>query len=191
MARQRHQGAHWLYDETSGDLVGVKDPDGSDFFWLRDPRLGVFFDTSTQTDGSGALPMTFNTQAISRGVTVAEASKIYVDRAALYEFQLSTHLHNEDSQAHTFELWGRVNGVDIPNSRFIYSVPSKHGSTPGALIPSQNFWLALNAGDYVQIMWATDNANVTIAYHAAETGRPVSPSLLLTVKEIAPSTPIT
>jgi hypothetical protein len=191
MARQKYQGAPWLSDETTGDLVGVKDPDGSEFFWLRDPRLGVFFDTTSQTDGSGAVPMAFNTQAISRGVTVAEASKIYVDRAALYEFQLSTHIHNDDSQAHTFELWGRLNGADIPNSRFIYSVPSKHGSTPGALIPSQNFWLALGAGDYVQIMWATDNPLVTITYHAAEAGKPVSPSLLLTVKEIAPSTPIT
>jgi hypothetical protein len=65
-------------------------------------------------------------------------------------------------------------------------VPSKHGSTPGALIPSQNFWLALKAGDYVQILWETDNAAVTITYHAAEEGKPVSPSLLLTVKEIAP-----
>jgi hypothetical protein len=184
--RQKYQGAPWLYDDTTGDLVGVKDPDGSEFYWQRVPRLGVFFDTSSQTDGSGLVAMTFNTQAMSRGVSVVDGSKIVADRAGLYEFQLSTHIHNSDTQSHTFELWGRVNGVDIPNSRFIYSVPSKHGSTPGALIPSQNFWLALNAGDQVQVMWMAENAAVTIAYHAAETGRPVSPSLLLTVKEIAP-----
>ena len=146
----------------------------------------MFFATNNQTDGSGAVPMAFTTQALSRGVTLVDGSKIYVDRDGVYEFQLSPHIHNTDSQSHTFELWGRLNGADIPNSRFIYSVPAKHGSTPGALIPSQNFWLALKAGDYVQILWATDNAAVTITYHAAETGKPVSPSLLLTVKEIAP-----
>lgn len=184
MAKLRH-GSAFLYDDVTDDIVGVRDPDNSEFFFARAPRLGLFFDTSTQTDGSGAVPMTFSTQALSRGVSRVDDSKIYVDRAGLYEFQLSTHIHNADSQAHSFELWGRLNGTDIPNSRFIYSVPSSHGGSPGALIPSQNFWLALNAGDYAQIMWAGETADITIAYHAAETGKPVSPSLLLTVKEIA------
>lgn len=181
--RQRSNSA-FLYDAATSDIVGVRDPDGSEFYWQRVPKIGAFFDTSTQTDGSGEVPMSFGTQSISRGVRLVDANKIYVDRDGLYEWQLSVHIHNNDSQAHTFELWGKVNGVDIDNSRFIYSVPSSHGNTPGALIPSQNFWLPLNAGDYVQIMWATDNANVEIAYHAAEAGKPVSPSLLLTVKEI-------
>lgn len=185
MARLRH-GSTFLYDDTTADIVGVRDPDGSEFYFQRVPRLGVFFDTTTQTDGAGAVPMEFNTQALSRGVTLVNSTKIYVDRTALYEWQLSVHIHNDDNQAHRFELWGRVNNVDIPNSRFIYSVLGSHGNDPGTLIPSQNFWLALNAGDYVEIMWATNNAEVTISYHPAEAGKPVSPSLLLTVKEIAP-----
>lgn len=179
-----HHGTPFIYDDA-GDIAGLRDPDGSEMYLV--PRLGVMFDTTTQTDGSGAVPMEFNTQAIARGVTLVDDSKIYVDRNGIYEWTLSVHVHNDDSQAHSFELWGRLNGVDIPNSRFIYSVPAKHGSTPGAIIPSQNFWLALNAGQYVQIMWATDDAEVTIAYHAAEAGKPVSPSLLLTVKEITPT----
>ena len=181
--RLRH-GTPFLYNDA-GDIAGLRDPDGSELYLV--PNLGAMFATTTQTDGSGAVPMAFDVQPISRGVTLAEGSKVYVDRTALYEWQLSVHVHNADTQAHFFELWGRVNGVDIPNSRFIYSVPSSHGGSPGAIIPSQNFWLAQNAGDYVQIMWATDSAQVTISYHAAETGKPVSPSLLLTVKEITPT----
>lgn len=185
MARLRH-GSTFLYDDATADIVGVRDPDGSEFYFQRVPRLGVFFDTTTQTDGSGAVPMEFNTQALSRGVTLVDSTKIYVDRTALYEWQLSVHIHNDDNQAHRFELWGRVNNVEIPNSRFIYSVLASHSSDPGTLVPSQNFWLALNAGDYVEILWATDSTDVTISYHPAEAGKPVSPSLLLTVKEIAP-----
>jgi hypothetical protein len=185
MSVRQRSNSNFLYDADTSDIVGVRDPDGSEFYWQRAPRLGVFFDTSNQTDGSGAVAMSFNNQALSRGVRLVDGNKIYVDRDGLYEWQLSTHIHNADSQAHTFELWGRLNGNDIANSRFIYSVPSRHGGTPGALIPSQNFWLPLNAGDYVQIMWETDDADVTIAYHPAEEGKPISPSLLLTVKEIA------
>ena len=182
---QLRHGTPFLYDDDTRDIVGLRDPDSSELYLV--PNIGVMFAASTQTDGSGAVPMSFDVQPISRGITLAEGSKVYVDRTALYEWHLSVHVHNGASQAHTFELWGRVNGTDIPNSRFIYSVPPKHGSTSGAIIPSQNFWLAQNAGDYVQIMWATDNPLVTIAYHAAETGKPVSPSLLLTVKEISPT----
>lgn len=185
MPRLRH-GSTFLYDDTTADIVGVRDPDGSEFYFQRVPRLGVFFDTTTQTDGSGAVPMEFNTQALSRGVTLVDSSKIYVDRTALYEWQLSVHIHNDDNQAHRFELWGRVNNVEIPNSRFIYSVLASHSSDPGTLVPSQNFFLALNAGDYVEILWQTDSTDVSISYHPAEAGKPVSPSLLLTVKEIAP-----
>ena len=185
MTKLRH-GQAFLYDDND-DIIGVRDIDGSEFLFARKPDLGLFVDTTNQTDGSGALPMTFSTAAVSRGVRLVDSSKIYVDRAGLYNWHLSVHLHNTHSQAHSFELWGRKNGVDIPNSRFIYSVPSSHGGTPGTIIPSQNFWLQLLAGDYVQLMWATDSVNVTIAYHAAETGppaKPGAPSLLLTVDRI-------
>jgi hypothetical protein len=185
MTKLRH-GQTFLYDDND-DIIGVRDIDGSEFYFARKPDLGLFIDTTNQTDGSGALPMTFNTTAISRGVRLVDSSKVYVDKAGLYNWHLSVHLHNTNSQAHFFELWGRKNGVDIPNSRFIYSVTSSHGGSPGTIIPSQNFWLQLLAGDYVQLMWATDNVGVTIAYHAAETGppaKPGAPSLLLTVDRI-------
>jgi hypothetical protein len=186
--RQKYGGSPWLYDEATGDIVGVKDPDGSEFLWSRRSYLGLFYDTTNQTDGSGAVPMSFNTAAIEQGIRIVDGTKIYADRAGIYNWQLSVHLHNVDSQAHYFELWGKKNGIDIPNSRFIYSVPSSHGGSPGTIIPSQNFFIPMNANDYVQIYWATDNVDVTIAYHAAETSpaKPAAPSLLLTVDEIGP-----
>lgn len=186
MSKLRH-GQTFLYDDASDDIVGIRDIDGSEFYFARKPDVGVFLSLSTQVDGAGELPMTFDSTVISRGVRLVDGSKIYVDRGGLYNWQLSVHLHNTDSQAHFFELWGHLNGVDIPNSRFIYSVPSSHGGQPGTIIPSQNFWLQLAAGDYVQVMWATDNAGVTIAYHAPEIGppaRPAAPSILLTVDRL-------
>lgn len=188
MTKLRH-GQTFLYDDND-DIVGIRDIDGSEFYFARKPDLGVFFDTSNQSAFGGFVStMFFNTAVIERGVRLVNSltSKLYVDRAGLYNWHLSVHLHNTDSQAHFFELWGRKNGVDIPNSRFIYTVPSSHGGQPGTIIPSQNFWLQLAAGDYVEIMWMSDNAGVTIAYHAAEEGppaKPAAPSLLLTVDRI-------
>lgn len=186
-ARQKYQGAPWLYDETTGDIVGVKDPDGSEFYFQRASNLGVFLDTTNQTGGLSAPAMSFNTAAFERGIRLADTNKIYADRAGWYNWQLSVHLHNVDSQSHYFNLWGKKNGSDIANSRFIYSVPSSHGGVPGTIIPSQNFFIYMDAGDYVQIYWSVDDADVSIAYHAPEVSpaRPAAPSLLLTVSEVA------
>jgi hypothetical protein len=189
MPLQKNHGAPWLYDNGTGDLVGVKDPDRSEFYWQRMPHLGCFFSTQNQVDGGSAIAMTFNTTALSRGITLVDSSKIYVSRTAIYEWALSVHIHNDDQQAHLFELWGKKNNADIDNSRFIYSVLGSHGGNPGTLIPSQNFLLSLEAGDYVQIFWLAGDADVTIAYHPVEGGKPVAPSLLLTVKEISAELP--
>lgn len=186
-ARQRYQGAPWLYDEVTTDIVGVKDPDGSEFYFQRAPYIGLFYDTTDQTDGAGATPMSFNTAPIQRGVRIVDSTKIYVDRAAIYNWQISVQLANSDSQAHSFDLWGRKNGVDIPDSNTSYTVPSSHGGSPGRVVPALNFWMELAAGDYVQVMWYTNNAQVKIEHFAAQTSpvRPATPSIILTVNEVA------
>ena len=183
---QKYQGSPFLYSHSTGDIVGVKDPDGSEFFFERQHNYGVFFSTESQVDGLGsAVPMTFNVTAMSNGVYVAETSKIYVDRSALYNFQLSVHVHNTDTQAHTFEFWGKLNGTNIPNSLFPYTAPSSHGGAAGELTPSQNFFLQLNAGDYIQIYWITNDANVSIEYTAATGDKPAAPAILLTVSDVS------
>ena len=175
----------FLYNSNTGDMCGFKDPDGSEQFFAFAPRLGFFYSTQDQTDG-GATPLTFNNSALSRGVSIVSSSSIQVDRSGLYMFQLSMQIQNSDNQAHSFDLWGVLNGEIIANSNFSYSVPASHGGAPGRLVPSQNFILPLNAGDLVQIHWTTDNASVTLQTTAAQTGptRPVTPSLLLTVQEL-------
>jgi hypothetical protein len=175
----------FLYSAATGDLAGFKDPDGSEQLFFFQPRLGFFYSTQDQTDG-GATAVTFNNTALSRGVSVVDSSKVYVDRAGWYEFTLSVQIQNSNSSDHSFDLWGVLNGQVIADSNFSYSVPSSHGGKPGRLVPSQNFFLPLNAGDYVQINWVTDDAAVTIQTTAAQVTptRPVTPSVLLTVKEV-------
>lgn len=37
---QKYAGSPWLYDEVTGDIVGVKDPDGSEFMFIGGPPSG-------------------------------------------------------------------------------------------------------------------------------------------------------
>lgn len=180
-------GTNLLFDNTTGDVVGMRDPDGSDLYFAKDPRIGVFVSMQDQTDGSPGTPMTFDTTAISRGVSLVGTDTIRVDRKAIYNWQLSVQIQNSDSQAHSFDLWGKLNGNVIPSSNFSYSVPSSHGGAPGRLVPSQNFYLTLEAGDEVQVLWYTDSANVTIQHVDPQTSptRPATPSIILTVNEVS------
>jgi len=186
-ARQKYAGTPWLYDESTGDIVGVKDPDGSEFFFARVSNVGLFYDLTNQASNTSGKALTFSNAGIESGVRLVDSSKIYVDRTGLYNFHLSVHVHNNTTNFDYFEIWGRLNGADIPNSRFMYSCPGRHGSDDGTIIPSQNFWLNLNQGDYVEIYWSASVSGVSVAYHEAEASpaRPAAPSLLLTVSEVA------
>lgn len=187
MTRMRG-GEPWLYDLVTGDLAGVKDPDGSEFYWQRIPAVGSFFDTTTQTDGADtATAMTCNTTELASGVTVVAGTRFKVARAGHYNFQFSAQLVNIDSVAHDASIWPRKNGVDVANACTDITVPSKHGSINGAAVAAWNFFLDLVAGDYVELMWSTDSTTVSINYTAARTSpvRPAIPSLIVTVNEVA------
>ena len=116
-SRQKYAGAPWLYDETTGDIVGVKDPDGSEFYWSRAARIGSFYDTTDQTNSANtAKVVTINTTDISRGVSIVSGSRITVDRAGVYNIQFSAQFENSDVSDQDVSLWFKKNGVDIDQS---------------------------------------------------------------------------
>ena len=65
MARHKYAGTPWLYDETTGDIVGVKDPDGSEFYFARAANYGLFRDMDDQTAlANTPTAITFDTPLI-------------------------------------------------------------------------------------------------------------------------------
>lgn len=179
-----------LFDDVTSDLIGYKDRDGGEFLFARKATYGVFYSTADQVVTAGtAAPVGFDVTAISSGISLSAGTKVVVSKAGLYGFQLSLHVHNDDSNFQFFDLWGMLNDAPIPSSRFKYSVPGSHGGKPGALTPSQNFYLNLEAGDAVEVLWTTnDPDDVTLAKHDAETTPlviPAAPSAMMTVSEIA------
>jgi hypothetical protein len=188
MAIQKYQGAPWLYDDTTGDIIGVKDPDGSEFYWSRASNYGLFYDLADQSASiNTANPIRFNTPVIEQGVRMVDTNKITFDRGGKFSFTLTAQIENGDSKANNFWLWGRINGVDIPNSLTRYSVPSSHGGLHGALVVERSYFGPMDAGQHIQVMWMTDNALVTFNYAASSTSpaMPATPSAYLSVHEVA------
>jgi hypothetical protein len=134
-----------------------------------------------------ATIMTFNVTDYSNDVSVVSNSKITVVNSGVYNLQWSGQFENTDTQLHDASVWIRVNGADVVGSNGLISVPNKHGGVNGHTIAAWNYFVQLNAGDYVQLMWSTDDAQVSLQYYAAGTGptRPTTASVIATLSFVS------
>ena len=64
------QGQPWLYDETTGDVIGVKDPDGSERFFLSRRKTEVAW-VNLSTPIVLAADTNYNMVALLKAITDA------------------------------------------------------------------------------------------------------------------------
>jgi hypothetical protein len=149
---------------------------------VRRKRYGVFHSTVTQTAAAinTAYPMTLNTTDISFGVYIGSPnSRVYIDTEGFYNFQFSAQLHKIAGGVGAIYIWARVNGVDIPDSATKIRIQGNNAETVGAW----NFVLPVNAGDYFELVWSTDDTSCEILALPASAPVPALPSLILTVTD--------
>jgi hypothetical protein len=152
---------------------------------------GAFQDSTDQVaaNTTTAYPMTFNTTDYSNGVSVVSNSRMTVKSYGIYNLQFSAQLVNTDSSIHDMDIWFRKNGTNVPASNSRYSVPNSHGGVDGHTIAALNYYIELNANDYIEIVWATDNTAVSIQQLATRTSpdTPSTPSVIATMQYVAPA----
>jgi len=144
---------------------------------------GEFQDTTDQTAASAntAYAMTLNTTDYANGVSVASGSRITVTDAGIWNLQWSGQFENSDTQIHDVRVWLKINGTVVTGSTGYISIPNSHGGTHGHLIAGWNYFVSLNATDYVELWWETDNTAVSIQHYAAGGNYPSTASLIATM----------
>ncbi len=143
-------------------------------------RNGAFHDETVQSAAAinTAYAMKFNKTDYTQGVYIGTpTSRIYVDRPGLYNAQFSAQFVSTNSSAKTVYIWLRVNGTDVPQSAGKITVQG----SGGAYLAAWNYFQRMNTGDYLELMWATSDTTVQIAYEAATAFSPAIPSVILTV----------
>ena len=106
----------------------------------------------------------------------------------IYNVQFSLQMANPDTSIHDMEIWLRKNGVDVPGTATKYSLVAKHGSSDGYTVPVANFYIQLNAGDYVELWAAVDSTQVYIEAYGAQASpfvRPAIPSTVITINQVS------
>jgi len=160
------------FNQLGNSFAALLDSSGGAY--LRNP-YGAFSSNQDQTaTANTATLMTLNTTDFANGVSIA-SSKITVANSGIYNLQFSTQFQNTDTAFQDVYIWLQQNGVDISGSTGFVSIPNRHAGTDGHAIVGWNYFLSMEANDYVEIYWSIPNTAVSIQ-HLAASGSPTKPS---------------
>jgi hypothetical protein len=137
--------------------------------------------------------VTYNhTDPAGDGVRIEQNSRITVNNPGIYVFEFNLQLSNADTQIHDAHFWLRKNNSgsdgDVALTTTAVSVIESHGGVPGNNNLLIDHTLVLQKEDYIELIWATSDANVTLKAGAAITSpytRPSRPSVVLNVFQVA------
>lgn len=155
----------------------------------RQPVYGAFASTTNQTLSAASTParVIFDTVDTANQIYYTSGDGIHLQQDGVYNVQFSVQITNDDTSTHDAYVWFRLNGVDISNSASFFSVVAKHGGVAGYGLLAANFFFTLTAGDYIEMWWAADSTQVTLATLPATTSplvKPESPSVVVTLQKV-------
>jgi hypothetical protein len=177
-----------LYFNQLDNLTGVLLGESGGRF-VRFPYGAFSSDQDQSTTANTATLMTLNTTDFANDVSIS-SSKIRVVNAGIYNLQFSAQFQNTDNQIQDISIWLRQNGTDIPGSTGFVSIPARKSASAGEEaheIIGWNYYLQMQANDYVEIWWSATLASVTIQYYSTSTGpvRPATQSVVATLSFVS------
>lgn len=131
-----------------------------------------------------AYAITFDTTDYSSGISLVAGSRITASQTGVYDLQWSGQFENTQSQEHDARVWIKINGNNVVGSTGYFSIPASHGGVNGHSLIGWNYFITLNAGDYVQLFWETNNTNVSIQTYPSGANYPSTASVIATINRV-------
>ena len=138
-------------------------------------------DSQTPLLANTAYPLLFTNTEIANGVSLGSPlSEVVVAQAGLYNIAASVQITSTNSSQKSIWVWLRKNGTtDFPNSARVASITLNNGY----VVVTLNEVASLLAGDFIEVMYASDSTNVSIATVAATAFAPAAPAVILAVTQ--------
>lgn len=174
------------FNQLSGNLNTLVGTRGGQY--LNFPYAAIQRTTDRTFTANTATEITFDENDFLNGCENDGTNGILVNQSGIYNYQFSVQFANSDSQAFTAWVWFRVNNTNVPGTASQFSIPSRHGSVNGHLVAAANFYVQLNAGDFVKMFAAVDSATVYMESYPAQTTpfpRPSIPSVVATLSFVS------
>lgn len=146
------------------------------------PVYGAWYDTTTQTTTANTpTKMYCNSITANGGISKVYDSNFEVSQPGIYNVQFSAQLDQSSGAGHHIYIWLRKNGVDVPFSASEVAIQG----TVAESIPSWNWFIDLQAEDYINIMYYVTDSSVQLKAVASDALKPGIPSVILTMNKIA------
>jgi len=148
-------------------------------------NYGMFQNNATLTNGGATTAnlFTLDTTDFANGVSVVDGSKVTFTTGGIYNYQFSAQFSRAGGTGFsTVEVWLSKNGTNVAETTGQVNVPQSGGKN----IAAWNYLVPVNAGDYLQLYWASTDTTLEVLYSAAGTNptRPVTPAIIVTVQQV-------
>lgn len=158
-------------------------------YWLgQNPQplpYGAFCSLADQ-QVSGANTTTVLTYTTTEGAsqTYINGGKIYVQASGVYRILFTIQVDTPSGGSRTVRIWFRKNGVNIDNSNSTFTIANNAQN-----IAACEIIVSLLAGDYVEVVFQSSDANMRAEYTAAggvaPNNYPAIPSIITNIQKIA------
>ncbi len=190
---QSYRADNFFGGAFSGDLISAADIRGgvmSGFNRGIEAPYAMLMSDQDQTTGGTTSEnlVSYNTPIFQYGIRVENNTQIKFDYPGQYLVTVSLQVTNTENQIREFELWAKNSGVNYPLSNTRFDVPANKGmASAGHLVANVAGIFTVVNGEYLEMAWWSDGANVKLEHYAAGTSptRPEIPSVILTVNFIS------
>jgi hypothetical protein len=145
---------------------------------------GNFFSTGSQNVAGANIATTASLESTgdASGISMVSNRRITVANTGVYEITFSAQVEKTQGTSAALSIWFQKNGVKIDNSASYTSLVSNSVYT----IVTVPIILSLTAGDYLEVVFASDSQYVRIVDVAANAvdSSPQAPSFIVTMKQV-------
>ena len=164
---------------TIDTLLGTDD--GGKFLYM--PR-GLFYSTTAQTAAlvNTGYPVEFENTYIGNGVSIAgvDNTRITVGADGIYNFQVTLMTEHTNSSDVTVWTWINKNGSDVAYGAKKQTIK---GNSDQPIY--WNFSIDVEAGQYIEMYWATDDLALSLHTEAATAPHQGIPSSVVAVSFVS------
>ncbi len=166
-----------LVDEVEGLLSLPPNP-------IAARKAGSFASTATQNVSAinTATAVTFNTTLVSVGVGLSSSSRVTLGVAGAYLVAFDAQFDKTTGGDATGYIWLRKNGADLANTAKRWRVQGNDAELGVSLVTT----ILLAQTDYIEVMWASPDINVTLDATPSTAFSPAGPSALLSITQVDP-----
>jgi hypothetical protein len=142
-------------------------------------------DTTQQTISSAdtAQAVTWNTLVSSQGITIngVDTSKIEFSKTGKYFIDFSALVHSNNASDKDIYFFPKISGTDIAGSGIFNTIHSNNHEKTLSKAGIFN----ITAGQYLQVMMASDSTDLDINVKAATGFAPATPSATITLIQVS------